>query len=44
MVRPAPWLPLAAVACGSIAGLAVNFTTAKWWVFKHAKSNINESS
>lgn len=39
MLRPAPWLPLLAVAAGSIAGLLVNFATAKWWVFKHARSN-----
>ncbi|HEY4127922.1 MAG TPA: GtrA family protein [Gammaproteobacteria bacterium] len=29
-----PWLPLLAVAAGSIAGLAANFLTAKFWVFK----------
>lgn len=34
-VDPRPWLPTAAVAVGSIAGMAVNFATAKWWVFKH---------
>ncbi|MGN6652249.1 GtrA family protein [Trinickia sp.] len=39
MVRPAPWLPLLAVAAGSTAALLVNFATAKWWVFKHARSN-----
>ena len=39
MLHPAPWLPLLAVAAGSIAGLVVNFATAKWWVFKHASSN-----
>jgi putative flippase GtrA len=27
------WLPLAAVAAGSIAGLGVNFATARQWVF-----------
>ena len=42
MVRPAPWLPLLAVAAGSIAGLVVNFATAKWWVFKHARSVPHE--
>ncbi len=31
---PAPWLPLLAVAAGSIAGLAVNFLSAKFWVFR----------
>jgi len=33
---PAGWLPLAAVAAGSVAGLAVNFATAKRWVFGRA--------
>ena len=28
------WLPALAVAIGSVAGLAVNFLTAKFWVFK----------
>ena len=28
------WLPLLAVAVGSVAGLAVNFLTAKFWVFR----------
>ena len=42
MLRPAAWLPLAGVAAGSVAGLAVNFTTAKWWVFKHKRSIANE--
>ncbi len=31
------WLPLFAVGAGSIAGLAVNFTTASRWVFRDAK-------
>ena len=39
MLRPAPWLPILAVGAGSAAGLLVNFATAKWWVFKHARSN-----
>lgn len=30
----AAWLPLAAVAAGSIAGLGVNFATARLWVFR----------
>jgi putative flippase GtrA len=38
----AVWLPVVAVAAGSIAGLAVNFATAKWWVFKHARSIPDE--
>jgi putative flippase GtrA len=29
-----PWLPTAAVAAGSLAGMMVNFATVKWWVFK----------
>ena len=29
-----PWLPVLAVAAGSIAGLAANFLTAKFWVFR----------
>lgn len=36
MLPSSPWLPVLAVAAGSIAGLAVNFATAKWWVFKQA--------
>ncbi|WP_323119236.1 GtrA family protein [Burkholderia alba] len=28
------WLPFEGVALGSIAGMAVNFVSAKWWVFK----------
>jgi putative flippase GtrA len=32
---PRPWLATAAVGAGSIAGMAVNFSTARWWVFKH---------
>ena len=27
-------LPLYSVAIGSVAGMSVNFATAKWWVFK----------
>ncbi|WP_250455624.1 GtrA family protein [Caballeronia sp. ATUFL_M2_KS44] len=27
------WLPLAGVACGSIAGMFINFFAAKFWVF-----------
>jgi putative flippase GtrA len=32
-VPPAAWLPLAAVAAGSLAGLGVNFAAARNWVF-----------
>lgn len=42
LLRPAPWLPLFAVAAGSIAGLAINFATAKWWVFRQTKLRANE--
>jgi putative flippase GtrA len=31
-----PWLPLLAVAAGSVAGLLVNFTVARAWVFRRA--------
>lgn len=30
-----PFLPIVAVAIGSLAGMAVNFASAKLWVFKH---------
>jgi len=30
------WLPFAGVAVGSIAGMAVNFASAKWWVFRRS--------
>ncbi|PTB20776.1 GtrA family protein [Trinickia symbiotica] len=43
LLHPAPWLPLLAVAAGSIAGLLVNFATAKWWVFKRTKPITDES-
>ena len=33
-VRATVWLPVCAIALGSVAGLAVNFVSAKWWVFK----------
>lgn len=29
------WLPFLGVAAGSLAGLAVNFVSARWWVFRH---------
>ncbi|SAL34899.1 GtrA family protein [Caballeronia concitans] len=32
------WTPLAAVAAGSIAGMAVNFMLAKLWVFRHSQA------
>ncbi|MFM0029609.1 GtrA family protein [Paraburkholderia madseniana] len=34
-----PFLPLLAVAAGSLAGMVVNFATAKLWVFRHPKQN-----
>ncbi len=30
------WLPFEGVALGSIAGMAVNFAGARWWVFRRA--------
>jgi hypothetical protein len=29
------FLPFLGVAAGSLAGLAVNFASARWWVFRH---------
>jgi putative flippase GtrA len=29
------FVPFLGVAAGSIAGLAVNFASARWWVFRH---------
>jgi putative flippase GtrA len=34
-LRGMPFLPIVAVGVGSLAGMAVNFLTAKLWVFKH---------
>ena len=31
-----PWLPLAAVSAGSLAGLSVNFLSAKYFVFRRS--------
>lgn len=31
----AAWVPYLGVAAGSIAGLGVNFASARWWVFRH---------
>ncbi|KIG07746.1 GtrA family protein [Burkholderia sp. MR1] len=33
--RHGPGLPLVGVACGSIAGMAVNFIAAKFWAFRN---------
>jgi putative flippase GtrA len=30
-----PFLPIVGVAVGSLAGMVVNFASAKLWVFKH---------
>jgi putative flippase GtrA len=30
-----PFVPFLGVAAGSLAGLAVNFASARWWVFRH---------
>lgn len=32
---PSAFLPFFGVAAGSLAGLAVNFASARWWVFRH---------
>lgn len=34
LLAPAPWLPALGVALGSLAGMALNFVTAKFFVFK----------
>ncbi|PMS36931.1 putative flippase GtrA [Trinickia symbiotica] len=34
LLKPTSWLPLFAIAVGSIVGLMLNFVSAKWWVFK----------
>jgi putative flippase GtrA len=35
LLHPMRFLPLFAVAVGSVAGLGVNFLSAKFWVFRH---------
>jgi len=35
LLHPMRLLPLFAVAVGSVAGLGVNFVSAKFWVFRH---------
>jgi putative flippase GtrA len=30
-----PFVPFYGVAAGSIAGMVINFASAKWWVFRH---------
>ncbi|WP_206996365.1 GtrA family protein [Trinickia mobilis] len=35
LLHPMRFLPLFAVAVGSVAGLGVNFVSAKFWVFRH---------
>ena len=37
-----PWLPALAVAAGSVAGLAANFLTAKFWVFKGKGADLRQ--
>ncbi|WP_244815392.1 GtrA family protein [Caballeronia sp. Lep1P3] len=37
MLPDAPWTPLAGVGVGSIAGMGVNFLSAKLWVFRGAR-------
>ena len=31
---PAPWVPLLGVAVGSVAGMGVNFVSARWLIFR----------
>lgn len=38
-----PWLPVLAVAAGSVAGLIANFLTAKFWVFKGKGAGARQS-
>jgi putative flippase GtrA len=38
-----PWLPALAVAAGSVAGLAANFLTAKFWVFRGKGADARQS-
>lgn len=37
LLKPASWLPLFAIAVGSVAGLSLNFISAKWWVFRRTE-------
>ncbi|WP_133650912.1 GtrA family protein [Paraburkholderia flava] len=39
LLPPMALAPFFAVAVGSIAGMFVNFCTAKMWVFRHARSD-----
>lgn len=34
VLPPAPWVPLLGVAVGSVAGMGVNFVSARWFIFK----------
>jgi putative flippase GtrA len=34
-LHPSGLLPFFGVAAGSLAGLGVNFASARWWVFRH---------
>lgn len=34
VLPPAPWVPLAGVALGSVAGMGLNFASARWLVFR----------
>lgn len=39
MFAPAfPFYEMLALAAGSVAGLLLNFLSARWWVFRHAES------
>lgn len=43
LVAHRPWLPALAVAAGSVAGLAANFLTAKFWVFRGKDAGARRS-
>lgn len=34
-----PYLPMWSVAAGSVAGLAANFISARWWVFRRRRQS-----
>ena len=34
LLAPAPWVPLLGVALGSVAGMGLNFASARWLIFR----------
>lgn len=36
LLPKSPWLPIIAVGAGSLAGMGLNFASAKWWVFRRS--------